>query len=765
MNDTFDNIPEEMKAIDSWVCWRYENRNLKKPTKIPYSPLTGHKAVVTDPSTWTSYVQAVHAMRTTNHYSGIGFVLSQQDPYTFIDLDDPDGDAEAISAQVKIFDGFNSYSERSPSGNGLHIIVKGDIINGKRRGKVELYNDQRYMTMTGNVYAAKPISNHQDKLSILWTELGGATKETIDSIVDRPATISDDVLLTRAANAENGEKFSRLWHGQWQYYYSSQSEADFAIIDIISFYSRNVDQTARLFHSSSLGQRDKAKRATYLNPMIIKAFSSIPPDVDIIGLKDRFDKLVAEKRAATEPQSLTPAGLPTTEKEPGIYPQGMMGDIARFIYAAAPRPVKEMALMGAIALMAGVAGRTYTISNTGLNQYLLMLASTGTGKEGMASGIDRLLSAIKSNCPAASEFRGPSSIASGQALTKYIASSPCFVSIVGEFGLTMQRLSSPRRSQAEITLKQTLLDLWAKSGPNQTLQSSIYADKEKSTKAIDSPSLTLLGESTPTTLYEALDEDLISDGLLPRFLIIEYTGGRPPRSESHDQVVPSDELVASLQTLCTNALEMAQQQQRVTVGMSLEAKQFCDDIDRKIDKQMNEADNEIVKELWNRVHLKLLRLSALVAVGRDMYHPVVQLEDAEWAYNLMADNVKKLADRFEQGRIGAQVNEANQMEELFNAIKKYLTWPVNKLYSYVATPELHAAKIVSYGTVHKMLAKRAAFRKDRIGATNAIKRAINVMVESGDLQEVPHNTLWEKYSKTGKAYVVTNLKGVLDGEC
>ena len=59
-------------------------------------------------------------------------------------------------------------------------------------------------------------------------------------------------------------------------------------------------------------------------------------------------------------------------------PPGLMGDIARFIYDAAPRPVAEVALTGAIGLMAGICGRAFNISTTGLNLYCLMLAHTGT---------------------------------------------------------------------------------------------------------------------------------------------------------------------------------------------------------------------------------------------------------------------------------------------------------------------------------------------------------------------------------------------------
>lgn len=62
---------------------------------------------------------------------------------------------------------------------------------------------------------------------------------------------------------------------------------------------------------------------------------------------------------------------------------GLVGEVAKFIYASAPRPVAEIAFVGAIGLVAGISGRAYNVSGRGLYQYALLLANTGTGKEAM----------------------------------------------------------------------------------------------------------------------------------------------------------------------------------------------------------------------------------------------------------------------------------------------------------------------------------------------------------------------------------------------
>ncbi len=125
---SFDNIPAELKAYRQWILWRLEERD-GKPTKVPYQT-NGEKASVTNPSHWANFDNVIEVYL-RGLFDGIGFVLTKDDPYSFIDLDDTHGDATALERQRKVYREFNSYSELSPSGNGLHIIVKGSVAHGR----------------------------------------------------------------------------------------------------------------------------------------------------------------------------------------------------------------------------------------------------------------------------------------------------------------------------------------------------------------------------------------------------------------------------------------------------------------------------------------------------------------------------------------------------------------------------------------------------------------------------------------------------------
>ena len=140
--NNFERIPSELKALKQWILWKREQLENSKSTKIPYS--TFHNlASVTNPNDWSTF-DSVVATYNLGGFDGIGFVFTENDPYTGIDLDDAEGDAVIYERQLKIFKEFSSYSELSPSGKGLHIIVKGKVESGRRKSKIEIYSAKRY---------------------------------------------------------------------------------------------------------------------------------------------------------------------------------------------------------------------------------------------------------------------------------------------------------------------------------------------------------------------------------------------------------------------------------------------------------------------------------------------------------------------------------------------------------------------------------------------------------------------------------------------
>ena len=142
-----ENIPEELKARPQWVVWHAVG---DKPNKIPHSARTGRRASTTNLMTWSTFKDAVETYE-RGEYAGLGFMFSSGDPYTCVDLDDcvaEDGEIELWALEIVRY--FDSYTELSATGTGLHVIVRGEVPN-RRKGEVEVYSSKRFFTVTGHV--------------------------------------------------------------------------------------------------------------------------------------------------------------------------------------------------------------------------------------------------------------------------------------------------------------------------------------------------------------------------------------------------------------------------------------------------------------------------------------------------------------------------------------------------------------------------------------------------------------------------------------
>src|SRR5215211_6470634 len=265
----------DIRDLRQWLVWRSEERD-GKPTKIPYSPITGQRASSRTPETWTGYREAVRACKEEG-YGGIGFVFTSEDDLCGVDLDkclDPEtGEIEPWASTI--IEELDSYTEVSPSGTGVHILVRATLPEGRnRKGRFEAYDRGRYFTVTGKHLAGTPltIEGRQEELRAVVRPVfgeesaNGHTKPVVATkTVDNG--LSDDEVIRKALSAANGDRFARLQTGDTSGY-GSHSEADLAYCGMLAFWTGG--DTARidtLFRQSGL-YRKKWDRKDYRDKTI-----------------------------------------------------------------------------------------------------------------------------------------------------------------------------------------------------------------------------------------------------------------------------------------------------------------------------------------------------------------------------------------------------------------------------------------------------------------------------------------------------------------
>lgn len=269
---TPENISAKLRKRRQWVCWRMKWQKLKngqwKLKKVPYNPETRFTASTIDPSTWSSLERALEAFQAHGSgYDGIGFVFSIDDPYTGVDLDkcrDPETGEVAPWAQEWIVR-FDSYTEVSPTGTGVHIIVEGETPhNGQRtvEGKtVEMYSIERYFTVTGEVLPtpsgnAREIVHRQDAIDKLAAEFfpeKAARGVWAPPKTQEPVALEDEELLQKARKARNGKEFAAIYdRGEFRSH-PSHSEARMWLLKRLAFWTgRDADRMSRLYERSAL---------------------------------------------------------------------------------------------------------------------------------------------------------------------------------------------------------------------------------------------------------------------------------------------------------------------------------------------------------------------------------------------------------------------------------------------------------------------------------------------------------------------------------
>ncbi len=271
--------PAPLQALPQWVGYRavwVPERG--KFTKKPVRPADGGPGSSTDSTTWATFHEALEATKRLG-LDGVGFVLTESDPFTVIDLDvcrNPEtGEIEPWAWEI--VQRLDTFTEISPSGTGLHIVASGRLpVSGRRKGPIEVYYSGRYVTVTG-----KALEGHTE-IRERTDELVGWFAETFPSpgpqdAVHRPTAVlslDDEAVLQLATNAANGPDTMALYAGDTSRHGGDHSAADLALLSRLAFYTQDPDQLDRLFRTSGL-YREKWERTDYRERTIARALEGL----------------------------------------------------------------------------------------------------------------------------------------------------------------------------------------------------------------------------------------------------------------------------------------------------------------------------------------------------------------------------------------------------------------------------------------------------------------------------------------------------------
>lgn len=347
---------EELKSRKIWLCypmiWNETKHNghggYDKPPINPYTLKNGSSDNSDHLSTFDEAIAQIgkkayiHSKNYTGSVEVVGVGISLARTGIFcVDLDntvrqDEDGHKFMTKEASQIVEDLDSYTEISPSGEGLHIICFGEIpshfkkiakpkkdIFGTEKAEYQLM-DSGYITISGQIVGDRHIKDGSEKLLTVYEKYFREV-EAIEKLSDKRPTekkrsspvvscdgftferwlsdiqsLSDSEILERIfKSGATGQRVERLYNGDMSAYDNDHSRADQALVTFFYGFTQDRDLSERLFRSSSL-YRTHGKSRNYLERTLNKAQVESVPLTGHIELTDEDRRQYAQKKMKEE---------------------------------------------------------------------------------------------------------------------------------------------------------------------------------------------------------------------------------------------------------------------------------------------------------------------------------------------------------------------------------------------------------------------------------------------------------------------------------
>ncbi len=647
-------IPEELKSLNQWLCW-----NEVEGRKVPVIAATGHSASSTDPATWCDYDMA-DACKSS--YTGLGFVFRPGGGIVGMDLDcclNEAGELAAWAAPVLAM--FPTYAEVSPSGRGIKLWIRGDIssatkckwypcgkpVVGVKHGPaVEMYAAKRFFTVTGDRWRESPLEIVD-------------CQSSLDFLIS--AHFTSPVYVRRNAYERNGTDaaFKRA-----EAYVSKIPGA----VSGQHGHDATFNVACHLVRGFRLGYDDAMAIISDWNSTCLPPWEEHDIERKIseaISKSTRSDGYLLDRdeRPLTDCSVVDLNGLmplrvnaeshdepvedPIIDAVPVISPDllqpgGLLQEIINFNLRTAIKPQPELALAGAIALLATIIGRKVEDDyGTRPNIYLVGIGASGSGKDNSRRVNKALLAA------AGAEHMLQDDLASSAGLHSAMTASPSTLLQLDEFGRLLATLGNPAKSPWLYQIVSVLLKLYSSScslylGPS-------YANTTKNAR-IPFPNCVLYGTTVPASFFGALTREALSDGLFNRLLIVEASNSDPDLQTPEAMDAPFL-LVEEIRRWlgfnpgCASLIQTLNPTARRLVT-SPEAKEEFNRLDVTVRQRQREEDKRGT-QVWGRCAENARKLALIHQCSLDRESTAISIESARWGCRLalhLTNRVEQLAE-------------------------------------------------------------------------------------------------------------------------
>lgn len=346
--------------------------------------------------------------------------------------------------------------------------------------------------------------------------------------------------------------------------------------------------------------------------------------------------------------------------------EGLIGDIAALIEGYSERQMPNLALGGAISVVAALSCNRFRFNDTWPNMYILNLAPTGAGKSFPQRIIVKLLDEnVQTNLIGFGNYR------SSSALVKNLVSRRERLDLIDEVASLFAQMKSGGLYQTEIL--DELCKLWTAS--SSKFLAGEYSEKEN-TSTCYNPCVNILGSSTIKGIKANMSRDMTEKGLMPRFLIFSHENYGQVKEDFLDEELMQKICLTiealhemdkpELKTKTPNLLQGPIYNPRNVAPKEKDAIAYFKEIKAYFDKSIEIVDqSDVMTAMLSRGKEHVMKLATVHAVGCGR---IIQLQDLQWA--------KKVFDTclYNSTMMLEETNTSNEHEkdvlQVLNYIKK-----------------------------------------------------------------------------------------------
>lgn len=726
---------KELKKLRQWV--------LADETKRPLNPRTKKPASSTNPSNWGPFSEVEGEPRK-------GFVLTKDDPFIIIDIDSKN--PTLVDYHQEIVSRFKdkTYIEKSISGKGHHIILKGkfpgynNALGAKSSFGIEIFYACQYVLLTENTINDLPPI--EIDIEDFLTEIGAKADNVVGNKIQAFKKLSEDSQYSDDEIVELIPESTRVLLEGNPEGYDDASSARLALIAYLAKYTPDNEQILR---------------------MVLPAFRKFSGHFN----KDWDDKIKHRKGGEIGFVSqeigafrLKQGRLIITGEELDVQPlesssgsievpDGLLGSLYEYATNISIRPIPTISMSAALAHMSGLCGREFLLeTDSPINLYCVLIARSGQGKSTTRKLTGKLLSLVESYIEMEALtnsnlemdtpdilrelYLGGGNLASGPAVYKHLVKNPGCLFTLGEIGYLIKQMTANPHSMG---VMRALLDAY-QSSEGEEIAGYRYSDEEKSTGSIKRPAPSLLGDTTPGIMLESLSLDMVASGLLARFIFFH---AEEPFVELHiPNSTPPKNLVAPFTNLAMKVVKNRREDLIEKVSLSKDAWRLFRNQDTKWVERSNTPSNQedTLDDIYNRYNQHALKVAALLAIGKKAekmpkhssdWKVMIQEQDLEWAYTVVKKSTTYIKSCFLKGEVGE--DDFAKVSAVRNVLRKYLTTELSQSESkYVI---LKDKNLIPRSYIQARVHRLKCFTQDPRGI-DSLNRVLQSMAHTGELHPV-----------------------------